>query len=111
VALLEWRHQQSVLPLLHEEKIMKYALFAALSMFSLFASAADSGKGLTQGNTATPVVEYNYSQTLDVAKVISLSSDSSSRCKPVQANMIYLDSQGVRHNLEYLRLSEICEIL
>ncbi|MCD5994118.1 DUF2790 domain-containing protein [Pseudomonas sp. CDFA 602] len=84
---------------------MKYVMFATLSMFSLFASAATS---VANADSTTPVVEYNYSQNLDIAKVISLTSASSNECEPVKAHMIYLDSQGVRHNLEYLRLSDIC---
>lgn len=87
---------------------MNYVLFAALSVFSVVATAGDAHNNAEHNQRTPAAVKYNYSQTLDIAKVISLSSATSDECEPVQAHMIYLDSQGVRHNLEYLRLSESC---
>lgn len=81
-----------------------YALFAALSMFSIFASANDQ---LSQQPPAA--VDYKYSQNLDVAKVIQISSDNDSACGPVKAHMLYLDSQGVEHNLQYTRIGDGCQ--
>jgi hypothetical protein len=88
---------------------MKYALFAALSMFSLFASAND-----TAGQTAAPAasdVQYDYTQDLDIAKVVRISNASSvnNGCGPVKAQMEYLDSKGVSHKLEYTRLGDECD--
>jgi phosphoribosylformylglycinamidine (FGAM) synthase PurS component len=88
---------------------MKYALFAALSMFSLFASAND-----TPGQTAAAAakdVQYDYSQDLDIAKVVRISNESSANnaCGPVKAQMEYVDSKGVSHKLEYTRLGDECD--
>lgn len=89
---------------------MKYVMFAALSLFSLFASAATTHNGAleTGPDAKVPVVQYDYSQKLDVAKVISITSASSNECEAVKSNMVYVDSQGVRHNLQYLRLNDGC---
>lgn len=89
---------------------MKYAMFAALSMFSLFASAAEISLpvGTAATNQSVPVEHYDYSQKLDIAHVINISTASSVECEPVKSNMIYVDSHGVRHNLEYMRLSDSC---
>jgi hypothetical protein len=81
-----------------------YALFAALSLFSVFASANDQ-----LNNQAPAAVDYNYSQNLDIAKVIQISSDNPNACGPVQAQMLYLDSKGVEHNLHYTRIGDGCE--
>lgn len=87
---------------------MKYALFAALSMFSLFASAND-----TAAQTAATVaseVQYDYTQDLDIAKVVRISTTNSATdaCGPVKAQMEYVDSKGVSHKLEYTRLGDEC---
>lgn len=78
------------------------ALFAALSFFSVFASANTQSNSNAQ---APAPVSYKYSQNLDIAKVIKVTSADSKTCGPVQANMLYLDSKGVEHNLEYMRIS------
>ena len=85
---------------------MKYLAFVALSMVSLFASAAETPAAATaQGEV------YNYSQNLDIAKVISINSvnPSAIECGPELAHMIYVDSKGVRHDLQYTRMGENCE--
>ncbi|MCI8210848.1 hypothetical protein AUC61_15035 [Pseudomonas sp. S25] len=79
-----------------------FALFAALSFFSVFASANDSVNNNAQ---LPPSVDYNYSQNLDIAKVLKVTSAESTTCGPVQAHMLYLDSKGVEHNLQYTRIS------
>ncbi|MFK3798835.1 DUF2790 domain-containing protein [Pseudomonas sp. NPDC088444] len=87
---------------------MKYALFAALSIFSAFASA---NQAVNADAAAPPAVEYTYSQHLDIAKVISMTSasDVSTACGPVESHMVYVDSKGVTHNLEYTRLGDGCQ--
>jgi hypothetical protein len=88
---------------------MKYALFAALSIFSAFASANG-----TVNDAAQPVpqsVQYNYSEHLDIAKVISMTSadDAATACGPIAAHMVYVDHKGVTHNLQYTRLGDGCQ--
>jgi hypothetical protein len=88
---------------------MKYALFAALSMFSLLASAHDAVD--TPKTASAQTDQYDYTQDLDIAKVvrISNSASASNTCGPVKAQMEYLDSKGVTHKLEYTRLGEDCQ--
>lgn len=87
---------------------MKYVMFAALSMFSLFAAAAEVPAAATAQSE-----QYNYSQNLDIAKVISITSSNAnqaaSSCGPEEAHMVYVDSKGARHDLQYTRMGENCE--
>ncbi len=87
-------------------------MFAALSMFSVFASANGNVNSAADGAQTVPqAVEYTYSQKLDIAKVLSMTSanDTANECGPVEAHMIYVDSKGVTHNLEYTRLGDGCQ--
>jgi len=88
---------------------MKYALFAALAIFSAFASA--NSDIAAAGALAPAPVEYNYSQHLDIAKVVSMTTDGNVaiECGPVEAHMVYVDSKGQTHNLEYTRLGDGCQ--
>lgn len=89
---------------------MKYVIFAALSMFSVFASA--NGNVSAAGAQPVPqAVEYSYSQKLDIAKVLDMTSasDTATACGPVQAHMIYVDHKGVTHNMEYTVLGDGCQ--
>jgi hypothetical protein len=88
---------------------MKYVLFAALSIFSALASA--NGPTSTASASVPAAVEYNYSQHLDIAKVVSLTSDANvaTECGPVQSRMVYVDSKGVTHTMAYTRLGDGCQ--
>jgi len=88
---------------------MKYILFSALSMFSLMASANDTPGGTVV--SAAQDTQYDYSQDLDIAKIVRISSanTASSDCGPLKAIMEYVDSKGVSHKLEYTRLGDNCE--
>ncbi|WP_065835693.1 DUF2790 domain-containing protein [Pseudomonas syringae] len=87
-----------------------YAMFAALSLFSVFASANGQVPNANNAAQQTPqAVQYNYSQHLDIAKVIQITPANDNICGQVDAHMIYLDSQGVRHNLEYTREGNGCQ--
>ena len=93
----------------------RIALFAAVSLFSVWASASNEihsplSNGLNSAAVSNlPVEHYNYSQDLDVAKVIQITTGNTNSCGPISAHMIYQDSKGVEHNLEYTRLGEGCE--
>lgn len=69
---------------------MKYALFAALSLASAFAAAQDSA-------------QYDRHNGLDVAKVISIkpAQDPEQVNGLIDSKMVYLDSAGVTHTLNY----------
>ena len=58
-------------------------------------------------DSAIPVEQYNYSTELDIAKVVSMSSIPD-LCEVVPARMIYEDSHGKRHILEYRVMGEGC---
>lgn len=89
---------------------MKYIMFAALSLFSVMASAADNTSSTASQSTAQSDA-YDYSEDLDIAKVVRLSSDANvaTECGPVVAHMVYVDSKGVTHNLQYTRLGNGCQ--
>lgn len=65
---------------------MKVLAFAALSMFSVFASA----KGLTAGSDADRAVSGAYS-THSPQKAVGIA----------KSTMIYVDGSGHQHSLEY----------
>lgn len=90
---------------------MKYLMFAALSMVSLYASANnETHSPLGAQPSQQPVAEqYNYSQNLDIANVIKISTPGVNSCGPVTSNMIYQDSKGVTHNLQYTRMGDGCD--
>jgi len=81
---------------------MKYLAFAALSLFSVFASANE----LASTSGAQPlsqVEQYNRHKGLDVAKVthVKTAQDPEKVDGLVKTDMTYVDSAGVTHNLEY----------
>jgi len=88
---------------------MKYVLFAALSLFSVLACAHDETGGAP--TAAAQDGQYDYTQDLDIAKVVRISTANSgaSECGPLKAQMEYVDSKGVSHKLEYTRLGDNCE--
>lgn len=90
---------------------MKVALFAALSMFSVLAAAAEPATLVpaTVNAAKVPTVQYSYTQHLDIAKVLSIKADNPESCGLTNANMVYVDSKGVTHSLEYTRLGNGCQ--
>jgi hypothetical protein len=93
---------------------MKFPLFVALSLASLFASANEpvtSAAPAATAATAAQSAQYDYSEDLDIAKVVRVTSASNpaNPCAPVKAQMEYIDSNGVAHKLEYTRLGDACE--
>jgi hypothetical protein len=78
---------------------MKTAIFAALMMASVFASAKDNVT-----NVPSPVAQqYTYSTHLDIAKVISMSTAKVGNDESglAEAHMVYVDHQGATHSVEY----------
>jgi len=85
---------------------MKYLAFAALSFFSVFASANELADNTAASNSARPltqVEQYNRHKGLDVAKVSSVTTaqDPEKVDGLVKSSMVYVDSQGATHTLEY----------
>lgn len=87
---------------------MKYAMLTSLMMFSVYASAHDG----TNNNASTPEPEqYNYSEHLDIAKVIDITTVEATNnvCGPVDAHMVYVDHKGITHDLQYIILGSACQ--
>ncbi|TDF81504.1 DUF2790 domain-containing protein [Pseudomonas sp. H9] len=51
---------------------------------------------------------YHYGMPLDIAKVVQMSEPDTRLCDVVQASMVYLDSAGQQHTLQYLKLAQAC---
>ena len=82
---------------------MKYVAFAALSFFSVFASANELSATSASAQPLTQVEQYNRHKGIDVAKVISVKTaqDPEKFDGLVKTQMTYVDSVGVKHDLEY----------
>ncbi|MCP1475856.1 hypothetical protein ABIA54_000051 [Pseudomonas sp. EB276 TE3739] len=82
-------------------KTMKMAM--ALLLGSLAAQA--------YADTATPqnlpVETYDYSTRLDIEHVISI-TEPANECAPVPVQMVYEDSHGDRHVLQYQVMGTGC---
>ena len=84
---------------------MKALLVLALSSVCLTAMADEVN---TPAAHSQPAVEqYSYSSELDIAKVISM-SEIPNVCEVVPARMVYEDSQGIKHTLEYRVMGNGC---
>ena len=59
-----------------------------------------------QANDTTAV--YHYGMPLDIAQVVNLSEPATDVCDVVQASMVYVDSAGQQHTLQYLKLAQVC---
>jgi len=88
---------------------MRYLLIAALGLFSTLAVAQGETPAPNVNATAPVSQTYDYSQDLDIAKVVRVTTESSDTCSPVKGHMVYVDSHGVRHELDYVRLGDACE--
>ncbi|SDG53890.1 DUF2790 domain-containing protein [Pseudomonas abietaniphila] len=82
---------------------MKYVLFAALSLASVYASAQESVSSVSDTQVSAQTQRYNQHKGLDVSKVISSTTaqDVQKVDGPVNAQLVYLDSAGVKHTLDY----------
>lgn len=81
-------------------KVLQVLLLGSLFGVAMAANA-DSAE------QQVPVEEYNYSQHLDIAHVLSVSSVPNV-CEVVPAQMVYEDSQGHTHVLEYRVMGNGC---
>lgn len=57
---------------------------------------------------AESVAVYHYGMPLDINKVLTKSEPDTRLCDVVQASMVYLDSAGQQHTLQYLKLAQAC---
>ena len=70
-----------------------------------FATLAVAGE--TSTVQPATVEHYHYGTQLDIARVVSL-SNIPKVCEVVPATMVYEDSQGQRHTLEYQVMGDGC---
>jgi hypothetical protein len=72
-------------------------------MFSVFASANELADTSTGAQPLTQVEQYNRHKGLDIAKVTSIQNaeDPEEVDGLVTSKMVYVDSLGVTHSLEY----------
>jgi uncharacterized protein YdeI (BOF family) len=82
---------------------MKALVFAALSMVSVFAMADGNVNNANTSQTMTQTQKYNQHKGLDIAKVVSTKTaqDPQNVDGLVKTQMVYLDSAGVSHSLDY----------
>lgn len=94
---------------------MKFVVFA-LSIFCLMSAAqAKDGLGveagtqlaMVQSRDVMPIKSYQYGMDLDIKKVIAIKGNHKA-CGVVPMQMLYEDSQGQRHRLEYLVMGTGC---
>lgn len=84
---------------------LKAALFLALGSLTAQAFADESHANAEAGQI--PVESYTYGMKLDIQKIITV-SDIANECAPVPAQMIYEDSHGQRHTLQYQVMGTGC---
>jgi hypothetical protein len=85
-----------------EKKMNRFIIMLA-GLISASAFAADDGDPFT----SIPAEKYSYSKKYDIARVLKI-EEPANVCVPVVVHMIYEDSQGKKHNLEYLAMGSGC---
>ena len=78
-------------------------LYAMAALAALFSTGAFAQDGADRSLASAPVEHYHYGMQLDVKKVIS-KTDVSQESGVVPVTMVYEDSKGQVHKLEYLQL-------
>ncbi len=84
---------------------MKALVVLALSSLCATAMADETPTDVASQTAA--VEQYTYSSHPDIQKVISM-SETPDVCEVVPARMVYEDSQGVRHTMEYRVMGNGC---
>ncbi|MCW2271883.1 hypothetical protein D9M71_463660 [compost metagenome] len=56
----------------------------------------------------SPTAVYHYGMPLDIAQVLDMSEPATELCDVVKARMVYVDSAGQQHTLQYLKLAQAC---
>ncbi|MGX5219649.1 DUF2790 domain-containing protein [Pseudomonas sp. S9] len=80
------------------------ALAACLGLVTPWAAAATTP---ANSDTSVKTETYHYGDTLDVARIISQTATGEG-CGVVIATMVYEDSKGQKHRLQYQRLGNNC---
>lgn len=80
---------------------MKKIIISILTIISFQSSFSQE----TQSNL--PIEHYKYGDKLDIVKVIKVDAPVDV-CSVVTSHMIYLDSKGTKHDLEYNVMGSGC---
>lgn len=80
-------------------------LIAATTIIFASYSFADQSVDGVDADVAHDVTPYTYGLKLDVAKVISMSSEDSDSCGVIPATITYVDHQGQTHTVKYQKYS------
>ncbi|MGV8920164.1 MAG: DUF2790 domain-containing protein [Pseudomonas sp.] len=89
---------------------MKKLVFLVLSVASLYTNASfatEATPAQIRYDETLPVEHFDYSKKLDIAKVIH-TSVIPKVCGPIRTHMIYQDSTGKHHDLEYTVIGDGC---
>lgn len=76
-------------------------------IISLLLISSFQGSFAQDKEDQIPVEHYHYGANLDIAKVIKMDTPPD-ECNVVTTHMLYLDSKGVTHNLEYSIMGDGC---
>jgi hypothetical protein len=82
---------------------MKKLLIATILTITAFQSAFAQ-----VDQSGTTIEHYQYGDMLDIAKVLEIDTPVDV-CAVVTSHMIYLDSKGSKHNLEYNIMGSGCQ--
>jgi hypothetical protein len=90
---------------------MKYLFFVVLSMFTLFAYADNLNTPASAPSSAQTVTadQDDYAEDLDIAKAVRMSALQAKGCSAAHVHMVYVDSKGVSHDVEYTRVGNDCD--
>ncbi|MCS7567061.1 DUF2790 domain-containing protein [Pseudomonas aeruginosa] len=80
-------------------------LIAAIAMTFASCSFADQPGGGVDSAPNHDVTPYAYGLKLDVAKIISMSSEDADSCGVIPATITYVDHQGQTHTVKYQKYS------
>jgi hypothetical protein len=85
---------------------MKSLLVGAV-VLAFLNTAMAAGADTAHNATVAKVDNYMYGAHLDISKVLSVSTPATS-CGVVPEQMIYLDSTGSKHELDYQVVGDGC---
>jgi hypothetical protein len=85
---------------------MKSLLVGAV-VLAFLNTAMAAGSGTASDAAVTKVDHYKYGSHLDISKVLSVATPAMS-CGVVPGQMIYLDSTGSKHELDYQVMGDGC---
>lgn len=85
---------------------MKSLLVGAV-VLAFLNTAMAAGSDTAHSAVVTKIDSYKYGTHLDISKVLSVSTPATS-CGVVPEQMIYLDSSGSKHELDYEVMGDGC---